>query len=382
MTEQRRNFYLTYAFSYSVGALGTTQLIPYLNSNGFDEMQKGVILSGIALVALVSQFLFGVCSDKFKKIKGYYLVTFILCTGVNVFLLMQAIHEFWIAFMLVAWIGGGARCWQGILDTWIFQVEPMKKEYPRCRAIGAVGWALGSWMAALLLSLADFKEVGLLVGGLGGIGIWFSMHCPECKRFSKAPMHFSDLKELVKNRPYLCLVATLLILFAMGCADIYLVVDKILALEGTSFHVGLKWGIQSLAEAPVFLAASKLTQKVKKSSLLLFASAMFGLRFLLYAWISNVWLLVAAALMQMITFPLAMLCSKELIDTLCDEKLKSTAQLAAMSVYMGISLFVMPILCNWLAQKTSIDFALLCVAAMSFAALGLMLLFKRFSPDQ
>ena len=76
------------------------------------------------------------------------------------------------------------------------------------------------------------------------------MRCLECEHFSKAPVQIKDLKELLKNKSYLCLVRTLLILFAMGCADIYLVVDKILSINGTSFHVGLKWGLQSLAEAP------------------------------------------------------------------------------------------------------------------------------------
>lgn len=380
MTKNRRNFYLTYTLSYLVGALGTTQLIPYLKNNGFDDMQKGVILSGIALVALLSQFLFGYFSDKFKKIKIYYLISYALCTALNVLLFFFVIDQFWLAFLLVSLIGGGARCWQGVIDTWIFQVDEVKQEYPKCRAIGAVGWAFGSWIAAILLSFADFIVLSILVAIFGMIGFFFSMRCPECQRLSKAPVHLSDLKELIKNRPYVCLVATLLILFGMGCADIYLVVDKILAIEGTSFHVGLKWGLQSLAEAPVFVLAPKYLKRFKKSSLLLFASAMFGVRFLLYAWISNVWWLVAAAMMQMITFPIAMICSKELIDTLCDEKLKSTAQLAAMSVYMGISLFAMPILCNWVAGMTSIDFALLCVAAMSLLAIGFMLLFRKFAP--
>lgn len=381
LTKNRRNFYLTYALSYLVGALGTTQLIPYLKKVGFDDMQKGMILSGIAIVTLLSQFLFGYFSDKFKKIKLYYVISYVICTALNVLLFAIVVNQFWLACLLVSLIGGGARCWQGIIDTWVFQVDEVKDEYPKCRAIGAVGWAFGSWVAAILLSFFDFWLLSLLVGGFGLIGLLFSLKCPECERISKAPVHLQDLKKLIQNKPYLCLVGTLLILFGMGCADIYLVVDKILAIEGTSFHVGLKWGLQSLAEAPVFLFAPKYLSKFKKSNLLIFSAIMFGIRFLLYAWISNVWWLVAAALMQMITFPIAMICSKEIIDTICDEQLKSTAQLAAMSVYMGISLFAMPILCNWVAQITSINFALLCVAAMSLIALGFLFLFKKFAPE-
>ncbi len=381
MKKEKMNFYLSYCFSYLVGALGTTQLIPYLKENGFDDMQKGMILSGIAVIALLSQFLFGFLSDKFKKIKVYYWIIYGICIALNVFLFMFALKSFWIALLLVSIIGGGARCWQGILDTWIFQVESVKEEYPKCRAIGAVGWALGSWAGAIILSFLEFWHLSIAVGIIGALGFFFALRCPECERYNKEAVHLKDLKVLVKNKPYICLVGILLFLFAMGCADIYLVVDKILSIEGTSFHVGLKWGLQSLAEAPVFFFAPKLIKKYKKSNLLLFSSIMFGVRFLLYAWIQNVWLLVCAALMQMITFPIAMVCSKEIIDSICDEKLKSTAQMAAMSIYMGISLFVMPIACNFLAGKTSIDFTLLCVAAMSLLAIGFVFALKKFAPE-
>lgn len=381
MKKQEKAFYITYAFCYLTGALGTTQLIPYLKNNGFDDIQKGFILSGIAFITLISQFLFGYFSDKTKKIKLFYLISYILCTGLNVFLFAAQIKQFYLALVLVSCIGGGARCWQGILDTWIFQVDEVKEKYPQSRSIGAVGWALGSWIAAILLSFSSFWLLSVLVAIFGMLGLFFSFRCQECQRLSKAPIHFKDLKILLKDKAYLCLVGVLLILFGMGCADIYLVVDKILSIDGTSFHVGLKWGLQSLAEAPVFYLAPKLFKRFKKSSLLLFSAIMFGIRFLLYAFIGNVWLLVLAALMQMITFPLAMIASKEIINTLCDEKIKSTAQLAAMSVYMGISLFAMPILCNIIAKKVSIDFALLCVAAMALIAIGLTFGFKHFNHD-
>lgn len=381
MKKQEKAFYITYAFCYLTGALGTTQLIPYLKNNGFDDMQKGFILSGIAFITLISQFLFGYFSDKTKKIKIFYLISYIGCTGLNIFLFASRIEQFWLALILVSLVGGGARCWQGILDTWIFQVDEVKDKYPQSRSIGAIGWALGSWIAAILLSFSSFWLLSSLVAFFGLLGLFFSFRAQECTRLSKAPIDLGDLKILLKDKAYLCLVGTLLILFAMGCADIYLVVDKILSIDGTSFHVGLKWGLQSLAEAPVFYLAPKLFKRFKKSSLLLFSSVMFGLRFLLYAFISNVWLLVLAALMQMITFPIAMISSKEIINTLCDEKIKSTAQLAAMSVYMGVSLFLMPILCNWIASLTSIDFALLCVAAMSLAAIALTFGFKHFNQD-
>ena len=91
MKKNRQCLYTTYLLSYWVGALGTTQLIPYLKQNGFDDIQKGVILSGIAIVALLSQFLFDYISDKYKKIKIYYVLVYLICTTLNVLLFMMLV---------------------------------------------------------------------------------------------------------------------------------------------------------------------------------------------------------------------------------------------------------------------------------------------------
>ena len=56
-----------FLFSYAAGAIGTTQTIPYLVSMGFEGTQKGIILSGMAISTLVTQFLFGYLSDVYKR---------------------------------------------------------------------------------------------------------------------------------------------------------------------------------------------------------------------------------------------------------------------------------------------------------------------------
>ncbi|MFR5600264.1 MAG: MFS transporter, partial [Holdemania filiformis] len=65
-----------FLFSYAAGAIGTTQTIPYLVSMGFEGTQKGIILSGMAISTLVTQFLFGYLSDKFKGCRWFFLISF------------------------------------------------------------------------------------------------------------------------------------------------------------------------------------------------------------------------------------------------------------------------------------------------------------------
>ena len=169
----------------------------------------------------------------------------------------------------------------------------------------------------------------------------------------------------------------LLVLFGMGTADMYIVVDKVMAIGGTSFHVGAKWGLQSLMEIPIMLVGDKLMKKYDPANLMLGASVLFGVRFVVYSLIQNPWWMIAAAVFQMVTFPIIIISSKLMIDEIIPEKLKSSGQMAAMSVYMGLSLLIMPVFCSWLSEAIGCDPALLVVAGFAVPAIVLILMFKK-----
>ncbi len=376
LMENSKKFYITYFLCYFVCALGATQLIPYLVSHDFSNMQKGWILAFIAFMTLISQFTFGFLSDKFSRLKIFFSCSFIICIIANVIIFMFDINNFVVASILVSVTGGLARCWQGIIDTWILQMNDGQKNYPKYRSLGAIGWALGSWGAAIILSISSFRFLSIIMLSVFVYSSRVLSCCPDVERL-KQDVSIKDVKEIIQNKQFIFIVAILFVLFSMGCADIYLVVDKILELGGTSFHVGLKWGLQSLAEAPIFFLAPKVCKRISNEKILTFSIVMFGIRFVLYGIISNVWLLVLAALMQMVTFPLAMVASKNMIDDLIDTKMKSSAQLFAMSFYMGGALFVMPILTSWISDLTSINFTLYLVSLMSIIAIFILNCFNR-----
>lgn len=366
-----------FLFSYAAGAIGTTQMIPYLVSMGFEGTQKGIILSGMAISTLVTQFLFGYLSDKFKGCRWFFLISFFIFFAADVVLFGFRWPQFWYLLAMISLTGGIARTWQGLEDTWVLQVDEVKPQYSRIHAWGAFGWAIGSWAAAGLLNWFDFPVIAVLVVLTSALTLWFAWSQKDAARASGKRLKIADLKELIKNKAYVLLVLILLVLFGMGTADMYIVVDKILAIGGTSFHVGAKWGMQSLMEIPILLIGDKLMKKVDPANLMIFASVMFGIRFVIYSWIQNPWWMIAAAVFQMVTFPVVIISSKIMIDQIISEKIKSSGQMAAMSVYMGLSLLIMPVFCSWLSDQIGCDAALLVVACFSIAAIILILMFKK-----
>lgn len=366
-----------FLFSYAAGAIGTTQTIPYLVSMGFEGVQKGIILSGMAISTLVTQFLFGYLSDKFKGCRWFFLISFGIFFVGDVVLFGFRWPQFWYLLAMISLTGGIARTWQGLEDTWVLQIDETKPVYSRIHAWGAFGWAIGSWAAAILLNWLDFPVIAVLVFFSSAASLYFAWNQEDAKRASGKVVKLADLKELVKNKAYILLVLILLVLFGMGTADMYIVVDKVMAIGGTSFHVGAKWGLQSLMEIPILLVGDKLMKKYDPANLMLGASVLFGVRFIVYSLIQNPWWMIATAVFQMVTFPIIIISSKLMIDEIISEKLKSSGQMAAMSVYMGISLLVMPVFCSSLSEAIGCDPALMVVAAFALVAIVLILMFKK-----
>ena len=366
---------LLFLFVYAFGALSTTQTIPFIKENGFTQMQQGFLLASIALFTIVLQIVFGILSDKTGKMKIFFLLVFAAASGLSFWIYLNKQDSFWLMFLFVGMIGGACRCYQSMIDTWVLEKEDEKKDFEKDKAIGSIGWALGAWAAAVIAAWFSWKLLAWICSSAAIVSIVLALCIGDGTRESQ--MKFSQLKQLVSNREYVILIFIMLILFAMGCADIYLVVDKMIALGGTSFHIGLKWGIQSLAEAPVFFISERLLKRFHLVPLLVFSTIMFGVRFLIYGFVQNVWILVLCALMQSVTFPIAIYCTKIGIDKCTDNEIKSTSQLAGASVYMGISLLVMPVFTTWLASVFSQDIALFCVASLSLIALVLIRMYRK-----
>ena len=360
---------------YCFGALATTQTIPFLKQAGFNSVQQGLILASIALFTIFLQVFFGILSDKTGKMKPYFLMVFGISSLLYIWMYWSQKNLFWLMVLSVGFIGGAGRTYLNMVDTWSLEVDHQKECLHQNKALGSVGWAIGSWVAAILCGAINFKvlSISCLICSAGIVALVIFMQ--DIRKESR--MKWSQVKELGHNTSYVFLVLIMLILFAMGCADIYLVVDKIIALGGTSFHIGLKWGLQSLAEAPVFLISDCLLKRFKMVHLLVFSTVMFGVRFLVYSFTSHVWLLVIESLFQCVTFPIAVYCTKIGIDQCVSGEVKATGQLVASSVYMGVALFVMPVLTQRLSDAFSQDVALRVVASFALIALALTGVYRK-----
>ena len=249
-------------------------------------------------------------------------------------------------------------------------VEADSEHYGMLRAGGALGLCVGSPLTGFIVTQASYQVLLYALLGLTLLVCILLFFCKDVQKQGNGSLK-RDLGQLLSDRQYLLLVLILLLIYIAGTADQYTVVDKLLAIGGNAQDVGWKWGIQSFAEVPIFFIGNLLLKKLQARRLLLIGICMYAVKFFLYALFQTPLLLIVCALLQLVTLPLVLLASKELIRSISEASTASSAQMFAMAVFIGGSALITPLLTSVMVGWIGYDPTLYAISA--FCLLPLIL---------
>lgn len=361
--------------SFVAISMVNTQMIPFMTSIGYDVIQRGYILAANSIVAIAGQFLFGYLCDRFSQIKKFFFLayTILFISGILMFLKTE---QFFIYHLLtIAVMGGMVKVIMGLNETWMLELDP--ENYGKLRAWGALGLTAGSPLAGFLVRRYSYSSLMITLIAVSLFLYGLIMYSPDVKKESRERISLSSIQELVKNMRYVWLVVIYLLIYMVGTADQYVVIDKMLDIGASNGLVGIKWALQSFMEVPLFLAASKILDRFKPGTLLLFGTFMYGIKFLLYGISYEGWMVTVTAALQLVTLPIVMLTSKVMIKEITPQKLQSSAQMFAMAVFIGVSGLITPLITSYLSENIGYDHTLYSVAAFTLLPLALIFLYLK-----
>ncbi len=353
--------YITFAISY-------TQILPFLSNLGYSSSQRGLILSGSAIVGIIGQFIFGFLCDRFKTVKKMFYISSIILIFTVYFAYSITRQAFFFHLIMISLLGGFFRIVGGLLDSWTIERDPMlQKNFGIIRAFGSIGWIIGSSATVWILSRSGYEHLSLYVTVMSCITLVLGYRVGDAQKVTGVvPIKMTDIYKLLRQKQYIVVVVILTIVSIALNADGYIVVDKILALGGSASDVSNKWVIQAIFELPLFFFGSILYRRYSAKSLLMIGIFMFMIRCFLSAMASSPLQLVMISSSQMVTFPFILLSSKLLIDDESPTHLKSSGQLLGLAMYAGISALLAPLIAGFLIDGIGIDqtlifFGLICV---------------------
>ena len=201
-----------------------------------------------------------------------------------------------------------------------------KHLYGRVRVGGTIGFSIAAIVAGALV-----ENYGLKIAFLGGAGLYLSaifvnQQLVHAARGTGEFPERGKVKDLLKNPQFLVL---LLIGFAGGFSYVanstflFPYLDELGASESV---MGLALTIGTIAEIPVLFFVSRFIQRFKAFALLVFSTAMVGLRFLLLVIAPNPAFVVVVQLLHGLTHPLLSIAGVTYADQHAPPGLRATGQ--------------------------------------------------------
>ena len=363
-----QNFLAFFVFSYV-----STQLIPFLKEHAFSLEQRGIVLALVAVIATIGQIVFGLLCDRYHQMKRFLLIGYLILAVSALAMVLSSGDLFAYLLLVCAMVGGFAKIMQGLTETYLFQLD--QQNYPKLRAAGALGFTVGAIAAGQIVSLTSFPmlAIGLLIVSV----LW--LFCFRKLQDVRIESNYSlkEIKKLFRNRRYLAFVFVFFMIYLFCNGDQYIVVDKMVALKASHDVIAIKWAVQSIMEVPLLLGANRLLKKVNAYTLLLVAVVMYGIKFFLYGFAQDPYFIIGITFLQVVTLPIVALVSKLIIEDICESSLRSSAQLFALAIFVGLSGLLTPLISSALIDWLGYDLTLYVFAAANLAPFAFLIGFRK-----
>ncbi|MFZ5816576.1 MAG: MFS transporter [Bacillota bacterium] len=324
-------------YFFLFGALGA--LVPFLalfyRAAGLSAREISILLSVIPVMLVISQPIFGPLTDRSGH-RGRMLAWLFLAASLSGGLIALG-TGFWSLLPLVMLWAFFAGPLVPIADSIALgEVQRTGVGFPQLRLWGSVGFVLVTTLFGRLYNSIDLRWMFGLYALMCLLAFGLARRLPADGLSNRREL-LPVLKELLRSPilvAFLLLSAILQTTQAAHAAFFSIHMDS---LGGSSFLVGLAWGFAAVVEVPVWLVLSRVTQRTGPLPLLAFATAIYALRWFLYAVAPTPWTLLALQGLHGLSFGIFMPTAVVLVGELTPAELRTSGQALLVLVNGGIA---------------------------------------------
>src|SRR5690625_1047008 len=364
---QLRNLKMLLFFFHFTNTIIISFLPIYLDFKGLSGTEIGWVLAIGPLASIISQPFWGFLSDKYRTVKWVLIMTII---GMLIFSILYFYmnHVLFILFFYLLLIMTiivmlifsllffqmnhlffilifGALFYffsspVGALGDSLAQrqADLLNISFGSIRTWGSIGFALSSLVIGQLLNIfgVEFMRWPYLL--FGTILLIVAFQISDVKTTdNEQTISFRDLKLLIANKPFVYFLLIMMFITITHRANDSFIGLFIKELGGSESLVGLGWFIALVTEALVFAFAYKWFKKDRALLFIILASVLYTIRWILFAFSTEPWMVLVGQLLHGLTFGIFYLSAIDFVTRLIPETLKSSGHLIYYSVFFGIS---------------------------------------------
>lgn len=372
MSPLSRRFFTLQSLLILVECVAISYLSPILASLGCSNLRIGQIMTLGTLAATLSRPVWGVVSDRSAHARRVLLTNMAAGSGCY-FLLTHSGGQPLLTALAVMGLHITIVCMANFVDSWSLRLISggAALNYGAARAGGSLSYAVGAAVFGAVSARWGYRPGNYILWGL------FLLTClvagtlpspPPAETERDTPFRLRGLSALAKNRLYRRMLAALFLCTLASCPIESFSPVLILSLGGTERHVGGALFLQAMSELPVMMGYTRLRERLRLSPAALMGVSMlcWGLRALALGFAPDLSAVLAAALLQSVTFALfTTACADFMLETVPPDRL-SAAYLLFLALGQGTASMIGNSLGGALADLLGIQMMFRLVSLLAF----------------
>ncbi|MDH6348589.1 MFS transporter [Brevibacillus sp. 1238] len=337
-------------FYFSLLSIFISFLPVYLSFRGVTPAQIGVLIGAGSFIGILSQPFWGMVSDRTKTIKRVILATLGLSivSGIGLF----SATPFFALFLLVGAMYFFLLPTDPLTESLNYRMaEQHRTSFGSIRTFGAVGYATASLFIGWTLDRLGMEQLVWLFVGYGVLAYLCALAMKDAPASSK-PLSWPELKRFFlypKTQRFFLLV--LIAATPHRTNDSFLGV-YVQSLGGTTGDVGQAWFLAAVSEVAFFAISARILARWSEIRLIMLASALYAIRYVLCALAPSPEWVVYLQLTQGVTFVIFYTATIQYLYKIIPEEWRATGQTVLAVLFFGISGIIGSLLGGWLFQQS------------------------------
>lgn len=307
----------------------------FLDGQGLETNEVGLIIGAGGFVTIIAQPLWGMISDRRKTLRKVLLLL-IFMAAISGFLLfhMNSFVGLIIAAMVVYFF---LMPIDPLTESLSFTMtETIGTNYGSVRTYGALGYAVLSLVVGYVMKWFGMSSVSILFVVIGIISFAVMWKMPDVPT-SSAPVTIDGLKKVLKNREMqLFLLLVFLSSIPARMNDTFLGIH-IRSLGGDPSLVGIAFFISAGSEIVIFALSVWWLRQGKELLIMTIAIFFYALRFFLSGIVESALLLAIIQLFQALTFPIYYTAAIQNLYRIVPREWRATGQTVLALLFFGLS---------------------------------------------
>jgi MFS transporter, PPP family, 3-phenylpropionic acid transporter len=315
-------------------------MIIYYQYRGLNYSQIGFLFAVNSLVAVISQPFWGIVTDKYlNKRKSFLLVLAFSSIFVIGFMFVKsyvAILLWVITFMVFQ------SPTLSINDAFCYEVIDSHKslQYGKLRLMGSIGYAVVALLMAYIIKWTSINSSFLAFALLGLLGILVLRGINIKGKSSKSAIDLSDIVSIIRNKRFIILVVSALLVSASMSANSNYLGTLIQKTGGDVSNIGTLWFVIAMSELPAFFFGGRILKKFGVINVYYISLIFYISRFFLDSICVNYQAVIAIQLFQAVTYPLYIMSTLQCINEIVPVKARTTAITVFAALTAGVGGFM------------------------------------------